>query len=71
MEYAATIVAPSIQEAMDVLYWLGWAPSEIDDMGDGTFEALVQIDEASENELEEDGEIEHQDGEITVTISMP
>ena len=71
MEYAATIVAPSIQEAMDVLYWLGWVSSEIDDMGDGTFEALVAIDEASEAEIEGAGEMSYTLGEVTVTISLP
>lgn len=71
MEYAATIVAPSLEDATATLKTFGWAPSEIDDMGDGTYEALVEIDEASEAELEGAGEMSYTLGEVTVTISLP
>ena len=71
MEYAATIVAPSIEEATAALDSLYFTSLEIEDMGDGTFQALMEIDEASENELEETGEITYSHRGITVTISLP
>ena len=71
MEYAATIVAPSLEDAAAMLETLGFWPRDIEDMGDGTYEALVGIDEASEAELEGAGEMSYALGDVTVTISLP
>ena len=71
MEYAATIVAPDISEAFEAIQSLGWAASELEVMDDGIYEALLEIDEASETELEENGEITHEYGNVAITISMP
>lgn len=71
MEYAATIVAPSMKAAAAALDALWLTASEIEDMKDGTFEALVEIDEASVMELEETGEVSFEVNSVTVTISLP
>lgn len=68
MEYAATIVAPTETEALEAVRSLGWAASEIEMVDGGIYEALLEIDEASEAELQKDGEITHEYGVVSITV---
>ena len=69
MKYAATIVAPNLAEALEAVRLFGWAASEIEAVDHGIYEALLEIDEASEAELQKDGEITHEYGVVSITVT--
>lgn len=68
MEYAATIVAPNLTEALEAVQLFGWATRDIEMVSHGIYEALLEIDEDSEAELQEDGEITHEYGVVSITV---
>ena len=72
MEYAATFITDSIVAAETTARAHTITIREIENMEDGTFEALVLLPAAIEARLEEEGEVRIEDGhQATIVISMP
>lgn len=72
MEYAATIITDSITAAERAAQAHAITITEIENMEDGTFEALVLLSAAIEARLDEEGEVRIEDDrQATIVISMP
>ena len=72
MEYAATFITNSIIAAERAAQAHAIAIREIENMEDGTFEALVLLPAAIEARLDEEGEVRIEDGDhAAIVISMP
>lgn len=72
MEYAATFITDSIVAAETTARAHAITIREIENMEDGTFEALVLLPAAIEARLDEEGEVRIEDGhQATIVISMP
>lgn len=73
MQYAATFITDSIIAAEHAARAHTITITEIENMEDGTFEALVLLPAAIEARLEEEGEVRIEDGHqaTTIVISMP
>ena len=73
MEYAATFITDSIVAAETTARAHTITITQIENMQDGTYEALVFLPAAIEARLEEDGEIRIEDSfqATTIVISRP
>ena len=70
MKYTATIVAPTIHEASEAIKYLGWTIDQMQPIDEEIYKALLEIDKASEAELNASGEITREYGNVAITISF-